>query len=87
MLLTYCDSKTKSEHSLGKFKEYEWHWSCRLLSSQMWRNSVWWRGTNVFRKPATSTTYPVERGSSFPQNTTTFLPDLTATYPRRWHRP
>jgi hypothetical protein len=22
-LLTYCDSKTKSKHSLGKFKEYE----------------------------------------------------------------
>jgi len=36
MLLTYCDSKTKSERSLGKFKEYEWHWSWRLLSSQMW---------------------------------------------------
>jgi len=23
MLLAYCDSKTKSKHSLGKFKEYE----------------------------------------------------------------
>jgi len=35
MLLTYCDSKTKSEHSLGKFKEFEWHWSWRWLSSQI----------------------------------------------------